>query len=126
MGRVLVVEDERQLRRCLAGYLGRRGWQVTEAGSLAEARAELRDGVFDAAVLDVGLPDGDGLDLLTRTGPRRSLIVSARPDAQHYERRGVLHHLPKPLDLVTVAERVSSLCTSPLRTERSENAGEMQ
>ena len=35
-----------------------------ETGSLAEARARLREGRLDAALIDVGLPDGDGLDLV--------------------------------------------------------------
>lgn len=123
---VLVVEDELQLRRCLAAYLKRRGWDVTEAGSIAEAHAELAAMSFDAAVVDVGLPDGDGLELLARTDPRHSLVVSARPDAERYEHRGVLHHLAKPLDLVTVAERVSSLCANSERTDGSVTAGGFQ
>ena len=110
--RVLLVEDDSRLRWCLAAYLARRGLEVTEAGSLAEARAHLAGAAFDAAVLDVGLPDGDGLELLPHTHARRSLVVSARPDASQYASRGVLHHLPKPLDLRVVAERVSSLCAA--------------
>ena len=113
---ILIVEDEPRLRRCLASFLSRRGWNVTAAGSLAEARAELAASSFDAAVLDVGLPDGDGLDLISRTGPQRSLIVSARPDASRYAERGVVHHLEKPLDLNTVAEHVSKLCSRIPRT----------
>jgi DNA-binding response OmpR family regulator len=124
MRQVLVVEDEPRLRSCLSGYLKRHGWRVTEAGSLAEANALLLARVFDAAVLDVGLPDGDGLELLARTGPQRSLVVSARPDTRRYASRGVVHHLPKPLDLITVAERVSSLCASQKRTECPKDAGE--
>ena len=75
--RVLIVEDEATLRRSLAVYLAGRGVAVAEAGSLAEARAALACGCFDALILDVGLPDGDGLELLAAAGVRRALVVSA-------------------------------------------------
>lgn len=110
--RVLIVEDEATLRRTLAAYLAGRGIAVVEAGSLAEARDALRARVFDALVLDVGLPDGDGLDLLELAGAWRALVVSAAPDPARFERRGVRHHLPKPLDLRRVAERLDRICAA--------------
>lgn len=107
--RVLIVEDEVVLRRYLVQYLRMNGVEVTEAGSLAEADALLDCLDFDAVVLDVGLPDGDGLELLDRSSPERALIISANPDPARFARRGVLHHLAKPLDLPEFGREVHML-----------------
>ena len=74
--RVLVLEDEPSLRRSLVRFLERRGVDVVGARNLQEARACLESAPVDAAVLDVSLPDGDGLDLLPLTNPGSSLVVS--------------------------------------------------
>jgi CheY-like chemotaxis protein len=68
--RILLVEDNDQFRenfaRALERALAAEPLDVTfvEAGSLAEARVRLREGGLDAALIDVRLPDGDGLDLV--------------------------------------------------------------
>ena len=110
---VLIVEDEALLRRSLASYLERRGAVVAQAGSLAEARAELAARPFDALILDVGLPDGDGLALLALASVDRALVVSAVPDPARYAEHGVRHHVPKPLDLERVAEHVQRIVGRP-------------
>jgi two-component system phosphate regulon response regulator PhoB len=60
--RILVVEDDRDLCELLEYNLGRSGYQVQTAGRVADARARLREGQPDLVVLDVMLPDGDGID----------------------------------------------------------------
>jgi DNA-binding NarL/FixJ family response regulator len=68
--RILLVEDNAQFRddfaRALERALAAEPLDVVfvEAGSLAEARARLREGGLDAALIDVRLPDGNGLDLV--------------------------------------------------------------
>jgi CheY-like chemotaxis protein len=68
--RILLVEDDARFREAFARAVGRAlaperlEVDFVEAGSLAEARARLREGGLDAALIDVGLPDGDGLDLV--------------------------------------------------------------
>jgi CheY-like chemotaxis protein len=68
--RILLVEDNSHFREVFARALGRAlaseqlDVVFVEAASLAEARARLREGGLDAALIDVGLPDGDGLDLV--------------------------------------------------------------
>jgi two-component system, NarL family, response regulator DevR len=67
---ILLVDDNAQFRedfaRALERVLAAESLDVVfvEAGSLAEARARLREGGLDAALIDVRLPDGDGLDLV--------------------------------------------------------------
>jgi CheY-like chemotaxis protein len=68
--RILLVEDNARFREDFARALERAmaaeplDVVFVEAGSLAEARARLREGGLDAALIDVRLPDGHGLDLV--------------------------------------------------------------
>jgi two-component system, NarL family, response regulator DevR len=68
--RILLVEDNLRFREVFALALRRAlaaEWldvAFVEAGSISEARARLREGGLDAALIDVRLPDGDGLDLV--------------------------------------------------------------
>jgi DNA-binding NtrC family response regulator len=61
---VLLLEDETLLRKRLAGFLEAEGAEVTAVGTVAAARHAAASLVFDAALLDVNLPDGRGIDLL--------------------------------------------------------------
>jgi len=82
--RVLVVDDEPQIRRFLRVSLSAEGLQVSEAGSLAQARLVLDRQPQDLLILDLGLPDGDGLTLINevrRDGSDLPIIVlSVRDD----------------------------------------------
>jgi two-component system, NtrC family, response regulator AtoC len=62
--RILILDDDALIRTVLSDRLERAGHAVRVAGSLAEARALLRTGVPDLALLDMKLPDGEGSDLL--------------------------------------------------------------
>ncbi|MBK7367407.1 MAG: sigma-54-dependent Fis family transcriptional regulator [Candidatus Eisenbacteria bacterium] len=65
MARLLVVDDEANLRRVLCALLGADGHAVTEAGTAGEALAALGSTEFDAVLTDQKLPDGDGLQIVT-------------------------------------------------------------
>ena len=60
----IVIEDEPQIRRFVRGALEAEGWQVHEAGTLRDGLAAAGTRQPDLLVLDLGLPDGDGLDLI--------------------------------------------------------------
>ncbi len=64
MGRILIVDDERNMRKILASNLAQDRHAVTEAGGVAEARACLNASQFDAVITDQKMTDGQGLDLL--------------------------------------------------------------
>ncbi|MDT4920753.1 MAG: two-component system, OmpR family, operon response regulator KdpE [Pseudonocardiales bacterium] len=64
MTRVLIVEDERSLLRALAMNLTVRGYAVTEAETGSRALTALADHPHDAIVLDLGLPDMSGVDVI--------------------------------------------------------------
>jgi DNA-binding response OmpR family regulator len=116
--RVLIVEDERTLRRALVAFLRSKEIEVSEAGSLVEARAWLARGSFDVVVLDVGLPDGDGLSLLAAVGAQRSLVMSATPDPLRFAECGVRHHLAKPVDLQQLLCAVQGLARASAARHR--------
>ncbi len=59
--RLLIVEDNQRLALLLADGLQRRGFACDTAHSLAEAESALAVAAYDVIVLDLGLPDGDGL-----------------------------------------------------------------
>ncbi len=71
---VLVIEDEGAMRRFLAQALGSHGFKVIEAGTCAQAIAVATEARPDAILLDLGLPDGDGLDLVRRLRRRGSTL----------------------------------------------------
>ncbi len=110
--RLLLTEDEPLLREAIARFFDARGYAVEPAGSLAESlELFLAKGAdcFDAAIVDVGLPDGDGLELLDRVPPDRVVVISANPLLERYARRAVRHHLAKPVDLEALARAVDAL-----------------
>jgi two-component system catabolic regulation response regulator CreB len=74
-GRVLIVEDEPGIAESLAYLLEREAMVVTTAADLAHARAALAAAVPDVVILDLGLPDGNGLDLLRELRARGSVPV---------------------------------------------------
>jgi len=78
---VLVVEDEVPMRRFLRSALTTRGFRVVEAGTVREAEIAVTESPPEAILLDLGLPDGDGLDLLRRIREWSSapvIVLSAR------------------------------------------------
>lgn len=80
---VLVVEDEPQIRRFVRSALEAEGWHVHEASTMREGLSAAGTRQPDLLVLDLGLPDGDGIDLIrdVRSWSAVPIIVlSARTD----------------------------------------------
>lgn len=81
MTRVLIVEDERPLLRALAMNLTARGYEVSEADTAAKALAAAATGEQDVMLLDLGLPDVDGLEVIRAVRAYETLpiiVLSAR------------------------------------------------
>ncbi|MBX3635837.1 MAG: response regulator transcription factor [Rubrivivax sp.] len=62
MSRLLLIDDDTRLTDMVGSYLRANGFEVDTASSLALGRQRLQAGLYDALVLDLMLPDGDGLD----------------------------------------------------------------
>jgi CheY-like chemotaxis protein len=103
MGRVvLLVDDDVAFRGLAAGILVSWGHEVVEAGTVAEALARAAEHRSDVAVVDVGLPDGDGFELTRQlVAPPLSLrvvVISTDPaagNASAARRAGALGFVPK-------------------------------
>ena len=79
----IVIEDEPQIRRFVRGALEAEGWQVHEVGSLRDGLAAAGTRQPDLMVLDLGLPDGDGLSLIRDVRGWSAvpiIVLSARTD----------------------------------------------
>ncbi|MGN6271104.1 MAG: response regulator transcription factor [Sphingomonas sp.] len=79
--KILVVDDEPHILRLLHGTLTRAGYEVSQAASARQALASLESVDPDVVLLDLGLPDRDGMELVPLLKSRSSatlLIVSAR------------------------------------------------
>ena len=77
-GTVLVVDDEPLVRTLFEVLLSRRGHTVVTAASVAEGRAASAQSAPDVAIIDMFMPDGNGVDLirtLRRTCPRTRIIA---------------------------------------------------
>lgn len=116
MSRVLVVDDEPQIRALLAAYLARDGFRVREAGTGAEAlRQAGLDPVPDVVLLDVGLPDLDGVEVLRRLRRDRDLpvvMVTARAEEEDVLvglAAGADDYVTKPFRPREVAARVAAV-----------------
>ncbi|GAB6154176.1 sigma-54 dependent transcriptional regulator [Desulfosporosinus burensis] len=64
--RILILDDEEALRAIIAQRLKRKGYEIMEAGTAEEGLSLLKDTLINAVLLDIKLPDGDGLILLPK------------------------------------------------------------
>lgn len=110
--RVLVVEDDREIRAMMQSSLSVEGFEVQTAVSVSEATALLRHALPDVMVLDLGLPDGDGVDLVHAVRKQHTLpilVVSARhQEAQKIQLldAGADDYLTKPFSVSELLARI--------------------
>lgn len=114
--RVLLVEDNRELIGLLTKALERAGLEVDWARTVGDAEASLRAMSYAAVVLDLGLPDADGLGLLDHMRRRRDatpvLILTARSGIEDRVKgldKGASDYLTKPFASEELIARLQSL-----------------
>ena len=117
--RILVIDDEPDLRTLYELTLLREGYQVDAAGDLAQARQQLLDHRFDAVITDMRLPDGLGLELLrelvTQQRVERCVVITAHGSAENAVealKAGAFDYLTKPVDLKQFRSVVASAVRS--------------
>jgi two-component system KDP operon response regulator KdpE len=121
--RVLVVEDDKPLRLTLAATLKAEGYAVSESGSVTSARQRIGDEQVDLVVLDLGLPDEDGMGLLEqmrRDGNLTPVIVlTARDDEASKVRAldgGADDYVTKPFGVAELLARIRSALRHGVQT----------
>jgi DNA-binding response OmpR family regulator len=116
--RLLLVDDDTRLTNMVGDYLHAAGFEVSAAASLAAARSALAGGRFELLVLDLMLPDGDGLDFCRqlRGDPRWRhqpiLMLSARGEPMDRIlglELGADDYLAKPFEARELLARVKAL-----------------
>jgi two-component system response regulator PilR (NtrC family) len=118
--RVLVVDDEPDIRELLELTLARMGLAVDAAGSLAEARERLREGSYQLCLTDMRLPDGEGLDLVrhiaARPGDLPVAVITAYGSAENAVaalKAGAFDYVSKPVGLEQLRTLVRSALSLP-------------
>lgn len=113
--RVLVVEDDKPLRTTLAATLKAEGYAPVEAGSVMSARQHLAERAADLIVLDLGLPDADGMTLLAalrEVGDLTPIIVLTARDDENAKVTaldlGADDYVTKPFGVAELLARVRS------------------
>ena len=116
MARIMVVDDEKPVRQVVSELIQRLGHETVTAADLAEARRKSAAGPFDAVLLDVHLPDGDGLDFIPEvkdwTGSPEVIVFTGlgSPDgAELAITRRAWDYIEKPVTLNKVALPLSRL-----------------
>ena len=118
--RLLVVEDNAELAELLAKGLQTAGYEVDVLSTVEEASTVLRTTFYAALILDLGLPDGDGLSLLReirhRNNPIPVLVLTARGglhDRVQGLRSGADDYLVKPFALEELVARLEAQLRRP-------------
>ena len=126
---IIVVDDDRSIRVVISTALTRAGYNVKSSGTVAGMWRLVETDFADTLITDVGLPDGDALDIIPKLqnmNPQLKVIVmSARTTlltAVRAQKKGAFEYLPKPFDLDELLNLVSSTFTqnNSLKTKPNE------
>ncbi|AJX83984.1 response regulator VirG [Burkholderia pseudomallei] len=131
---VLVVEDDEPLRRVLCNYLSGHGMAVDGVGTAAAAAESVGRREYEMVLLDLGLPDGDGIDVLLRwRETQRFPLICVTGRSEEADRImglefGADDYVVKPYSLREVLARMRALwrraepSTTPVRRGRHPRA----
>jgi DNA-binding response OmpR family regulator len=118
--RLLIVEDNIELARLVAAGLLTAGYETDVVGTVGEARDAVRSVKYAAMILDLNLPDGDGLSLLVelrrRMDPLPVLVLTARDGLQDRVtglRNGADDYLAKPFAVLELVARLEAILRRP-------------
>lgn len=121
--RILIVDDDENIRKVLTMILEDEGYTVESVGTAKKAIERTRKKFYNLALIDIRLPDMEGVELLTKmkdTTPKmRKIIITGYPtlqNAMEAVNRGADAYILKPLDM----EKVLKTIREQLRKQREE------
>jgi two-component system KDP operon response regulator KdpE len=123
---VLVVDDEPPIRRLLRTSLTAQGYRVVEAGTAAAALVKIRDDPPDIVILDLGLPDSDGLDVIRDVRHDSAVpivVLSSRVDERDKVAAldlGADDYVTKPFGMAELVARIRAALRHRLQLEGTE------
>jgi two-component system, OmpR family, KDP operon response regulator KdpE len=108
---ILIVDDEPAIRRLLRGALERAGWQASECATAADGLAHAQRAGCELVLLDLGLPDRDGMELvpLLKAADRAVIVLTARDATAEKVAAldlGADDYVTKPFDTDEVLARI--------------------
>jgi two-component system KDP operon response regulator KdpE len=121
---VLIIEDEAPMRRVLRSALGGQGYRVWEAGGVADGLNAFAARSPQAVLLDLGLPDGEGFEVVERireTSEVPIVVISARGEEREQVRAldgGANDYVTKPFREAELLARLRSALRSAARASR--------
>lgn len=111
-----MIEDEPELRRSIKEFLYQDGYLVESANDFNAAAEKAGDFDYDCVLVDIGLPNGNGLDIvrqLKRSGSQAGIIIISAKDSVEDKIRGLDigadDYLPKPFNLSELNARIKAL-----------------
>jgi len=114
--KLLIVEDEKSLSKSICEYLRMEGHICEEAKNYREALIKIADNRYNCLILDIGLPDGNGLDIIREMKANkltdRILILSAKSsldDKLTGLKIGADDYLTKPFHMAELSARLNSI-----------------
>ena len=115
MSRILIIEDDMDLREGIAYFLEKDGYEVLTAGTKRAGMETIRKALCDLILLDCNLPDGSGFDLCTEAkeyGDVPILMLTARDtemDEVKALEMGVADYMSKPFSIAVLKARIRKI-----------------
>lgn len=125
-GRVLCIDDDEQLCEVLIHYLEEAGYDVNSANSVAMAERALREKDYDAVLIDLTLPDGEGLSLISQVKAQSEagiIVVSGKDETTEKVvclEMGADDYLTKPFEMRELSARIKAVARRRVATEASQ------
>ncbi len=126
--RVLVVDDEPQIGEVLQAYLEREGFEPIVRTTVREALAEIESSPPNLAILDITLPDGNGLDVLRSVSELRIPVIMLTARTEEIDRivgleLGADDYITKPFSVREVVARVRAVLRRAAFSESGQSNG---
>jgi DNA-binding response OmpR family regulator len=113
---ILIIEDERTLRDSISEYLKANGYVCTNAGTLKKGLEKSTNYIYDCVLIDIGLPDGNGMDIIStykKNNPHTGIIIISAKNSLEDKVNGLQFgaddYLTKPFHLSELHARIHSI-----------------